>query len=211
MPAFAPPDRVQALNRVLVLYARRGIDDWKNAPTEIKRRAMECLGTTIAERDSDANEVIHEGASKNLFIPMPRQTRGLLWCFFLPVRERHNGELHVSFELVLIVTLKKSLGFRFEPADKQGTHQYGHVQFNRRMLRGQKEISGIPSWIPDSYPAFVSSSDPLRMFLSMVTAIHGYSAGVANGIGEILKHIFSRESDARAVAAYLQELRELAS
>jgi len=65
------------------------------------------------------------------------------------------------------------------------------------------EVKGIPQWVPDSYPAFpIRSSEPLRMFLSMATSIHGYERGMI----PLLQDVF--ENRPTQAAGYLEVLKE---
>jgi hypothetical protein len=199
---------------LLGLYARRGIDDWNGAAHELRKRAQVCLGTAIAENVTEAFvtiQTIYNEANANRlrFIPMPKHPKGgIERCFFLPVREiKAGGQEKVAFELFLLVARTDCLAFRFEPAHAfPSTHGYGHVQFSRKMLRRTIEVPNIPDWFPVSYPAFaISTSDPLRMFLSMATAVHGYSSGLVS----VLQDIFQTASRAADSAAYLNELKKM--
>jgi len=207
MPA---PDLID----LMTLYSRRGIADWRNAQGELRQRARNCLGTAIAENDAEASVTIRtifneRNANRLRFIPMPKvPTGGIERCFFLPIRETTDkGEEIASFDLFLLVARTDCLAFRFEPAHvPQTTHRYGHVQMSRKMLRKSIEPTGVPKWLPVSYPAFpLATSDPLRMFLSMATAIHGYEGGVTR----VLQDIFRGVGRAREVGPYLDELKKL--
>jgi hypothetical protein len=210
------------------LYARRGVDDWSSADANVRRRAGDCfLATQIATKYQDVNDTINavfngaitagDAASiahikKLSFIPMPKPGKHPIErCFFLPIREIINGKEKISFDLALLVTGRSCLAFRFEPADKPTwRHGYGHIQMNQTMLK--KTISlgtapgvGVPPWIPQSYPAFpVSTSDPLRMFFAMGTAIHGYAN---RGFADLLIDIFQKSGRTPVSTAYLAELR----
>lgn len=168
------------------LYARRGIADWKAAHSELRRRASRCLGTAaIAENETEASVTIQTmfngtNADRLRFIPMPKHPKkGIDRCFFLPVRQMQSGgQESVTFELLLLVERTECLAFRFEPAHKRPGHNYGHIQLSRSMLRKTIAVSGIPPWLPDSHPAFpVLTAEPLKVFLCMVTAVHGYDTG----------------------------------
>src|SRR3954470_23740114 len=91
---------------LMQLYARRGIADWRVAPTELRVRAARCLGAAIAENETEADVTIHtiyNGANfdRLRFIPMPkRPAGGIERCFFLPLREiQAGGKERVAFEL----------------------------------------------------------------------------------------------------------------
>jgi hypothetical protein len=194
------------------LYARRGIADWKTAPTELRGRAARCLGTAIAENEAEANVSIYtlydeKNASRLRFIPMPKHpTGGIERCFFIPVRElQSGGKETVAFELFLLVARTDCLAFRFEPAHAaRSVHNYAHVQFSRKMLRKTIDVKGVPEWLPDSYPAFPTlTAEPVGAFLCMVTAVHGYK----NGCTAVLQDIFAGRLG--ELALYLNELKRI--
>ncbi len=202
------------LTQLMILYARQGIRDWRNAPDRLKRRAREHLGVNIAERDREAEQTIHNfnnGGKKGglRFIPMPKhQTAGIERCFFLPVRKIVSGGRETAgFELFLLVTSDRCMAFRFEPADvRPSTHDYGHVQLCRTVLEKSLPIEAIPEWLPVSYPAFaISSSDPLQMFLCMTTAVHGYYGGVM----KVLRDIFQNANRPNDANSYFKELADI--
>lgn len=181
------------LRELMRLYARLGIVHWRAAPTVSKKIAYFALGNKIASNEWEAFRTIDAnlkgGADERcMFIPMPSVNHaGIKHSFFLPIND--NGK--TAFDLLLIVDSEQSLGFRFESADPHHwAHGYGHVQFNRSMFRKTLEVSGIPQWLPDHYPAFpIRSSEPLPMFLSMTTSVHGYETGMK----QILPQLFPNE------------------
>jgi hypothetical protein len=197
---------------LLRLYARRGIAEWRSSRdvNGVRRRVQECLGIAIAERDDDLWTLSVNYNEANLdrmmFIPMPKPGRGIERCFFLPIRS--GDEQPVAFELFLLVKERKCLAFRFEPAHHPSTrHGYGHVQMSRKMLKRTIEVQGIPEWLPDSYPAFpISTSNPLKMFLGMATAIHGYADG---GLDYLLEDMLQKDNRANQIPMYRKELREM--
>lgn len=198
---------------LMKLYARRGIDDWKSAPNELRKRAQDCLGTGIADHDYEANTTIHtiyNGTSSTQlsFIPMPKHPAGgIERCFFLPVRElASGGQETLAFELFLLVARKDCLAFRFEPARAASAHNYGHMQLSRKMLKKTIEVKGIPDWLPVTYPAFpMLTSEPLKVFLCMITAVHGYQGGSVT----VLQDVFQRASRMSELAFYLAELKKM--
>jgi hypothetical protein len=181
------------LTKLMKLYARRGIEEWNDAHETSKRIARFALANRIAQKEWEANRVIDAnlkgGADERcMFIPMPRVNHsGIMHSFFLPINE--DGRM--AFDLLLVVDFEESLGFRFEPADApERAHGYGHIQMNRSMFRRTMEVSGIPKWLPNHYPAFpIRSSEPLPMFLSMATSVHGYETGMK----QILPQLFPNE------------------
>src|SRR5687767_1654090 len=140
-------------------YARRGVRDWKSKVQDAtKKRARTLLGpSNIADNEPEAFntiEAMRGGARKRLFIPMPNLYHtGIEQCFFLPLNESADK---AAFDLLLLCESDNCLGFRFEPA-QMGTHNYGHIQMNRKMLGKSVDVVGLPAWVPESYPAF-----PLR-------------------------------------------------
>lgn len=199
------------LMELLHLYARRGIADWAGAPAELKKRAVECLGTDIAENEAEAGvtlSTMYNGRNMNRlrFIPMPKHPRGgAERSFFAPIREQGRaGTDRVAFDLFVLVGSKNCLAFRFEPGHPlPSAHSYGHVQMSRMVLRRTVVTKSLP-WLPDTYPAFpLLTSEPLRMFLSMATAVHGYSTGLVT----LLRDIFQAEGRIRELGGYLELLR----
>lgn len=180
---------------LMKLYARRGLTDWKNTPFELRKRAEKCLGNAIADNEAQANITIQtlyngQNIEQLRFIPMPKHpSKGIDRCFFLPIRQmRPGGAETVAFDLFLLVTRTECLAFRFEPAHPGPTlHDYGHMQLSRSMLRKNIQVTGIPDWLPDTHPAFpVLATEPLKVFLCMVTAVHGYTTGCTTVFQEIL-------------------------
>ncbi len=179
---------------LITRYAQRGLADWgNNTPHPIKQRALAALSSQIVQNEWELQEVIKSplGAERK-FIPAPRVNHGgIEACFFAPIRILGEN-VGFAFDLFLMVEKGKCLGFRLEPADSSNqAHAYGHIQMNQKMLGGGLAVSGIPQWIPTSYPAFpICSSDSLRMFLSMMTSIHGYGSKYEDGMRGILQNVF---------------------
>jgi hypothetical protein len=177
------------------LYARRGIADWKVASPQLQLRASQCLGNAIAENEYEASATIRTPNNKsNLtllrFIPMPKHPKkGIDRCFFLPVREiQADGNETLAFELFLLVARTDCLAFRIEPAHKLPVHNYGHVQMSRTTRQKTIPVNGTPLWLPDTHPAFpVLTADPLKVFLCIATAVHGYDKGLT----DVLTNIFA--------------------
>lgn len=198
---------------LMKLYARRGTAEWTRAPWDLYTRAAKCLGSRIAENYKQARVTIDtiynsRNADQMRFIPMPKLSRGQIdRCFFRPIRKYDGLEETVAFELFLLVRRTDCLAFRFEPAHRRPStrHGYGHVQMSRKLL-GNIEVEGIPEWLPDSYPAFpISTSDPLRMFLAMATAVHGY----ADGLEKLLEEMFQEAGRAIEIPIYRNLLKEM--
>ena len=200
---------------LMKLYSRRGIADWRNAEDELRIRAQTCLGTTaIAENENEVDETLEtfydgKNADQLKFIPMPEHRKTEVErCFFIPIRGRTaGGNETVAFDLFLIVAKTDCLAFRFEPAHASTSpHGYGHVQLSKKLLKRTREAKGIPSWLPDSYPAFpISTADPLRIFLCMTTAVHGYQGGLVT----LLQDILQKAGYASHLDSYLKELEKM--
>lgn len=202
------------LRELLWLYARRGVADWKNAPAVLRRRATKCLGSEIADNETEAAETlgtVYNGgnASQLRFIPMPHSGNpGFDRSFFIPICESGPDGVRVAFDLFMIVNASRMncLAYRYEPAPSYtSTHNYGHVQMSRKLLRRTIAAATL-EWIPERYPAHpIGTSDPLGMFLSMTTAVHGYHGGIL----EVIQRVFSEASRAREAARYVGELKKL--
>src|SRR5262249_48239051 len=155
-------------------YAHLGVRHWNSKVDDaMKKRARTLLTPAmLAEHPTEADnsiETLRGRGRQRRFIPMPHINHGgIEQCFFLPVNEPLAKR--PAFDLLLLCqTEPHCLGFRFEPV-QQGTHEYGHIQMNRKMMDAV-EVAGIPTWIPDSYPAFpLRTSDPFQLFLSMATS-----------------------------------------
>jgi hypothetical protein len=178
----------------MLLYAKRGVADWKNAASDLKQRAQGCLGISIAENDAEVGITLGtRGAdlSKLRIIPMPNhpQQRGFERSFFIPIQETaQDGSIAVTFDLFLLVGDKNCLAFRLEAAHPAGqTHDYGHIQLCQTLLRKSVKAATL-NWMPESYPAFpTSTSDPVKLFLYMATAVHGHSNGVLTVLADIFR------------------------
>lgn len=198
-------------------YAFQGVADWCHKTLtrdEVRKRARECLGpANIADNPTEAAVTLNtiykqENANRLRFIPMPKRpgTGGIDRCFFLPLRTiGAGGQEVVAFDLFLLVHQKNCLAFRFEPPHRSPTtHGYAHVQMSRKMIRRTMEPSGIPTWLPERYPAFpVFNANPVSMFLAMTTAVHGY----VDGIEKLLLDIFQGQPGYQAL--YRSELSKL--
>ena len=201
-------------NDLLVLmedYAVLGYVEWNDTtPGRTRSRENIRLQHKIVESDWQArNQIrnVHTRAPTS-FIPIRKYRHdGIDRCFFLPRRVGEDGELALAFDLVLFVTEDVELAFRFEPADSPGySHDYPHVQLCRQVAERQLDLAGVPTWIPDSYPAFpLPSSDPLQLFLAMLTAVYGRSGGVENVIQETFQKV-GRPADADRYVQLIGEM-----
>lgn len=197
----------------MLSYAKLGLGDWEGADLPLKNRARRCLSGLLVEDDGQLGVTLGARGvdmEKLKFIPMPTRNivRDVDRGFFVPIQRFDGGtpDPILTLELVLLVRQEHCLGLRLEPAHPSGqSHDYGHIQMSREVLG---LAIATPAWIPVSYPAFPSStSEPLDMFLFMMTAIHGHSG--EGGVLEMLADIFrarSRPRDARECADRLRTL-----
>ena len=181
------------LEKLLKMYARLGLQDWKRAPAQLKSIVTAALANRVATDEWEAGDTINAARnSPNItrcrFIPMPEINHGgMKRCFFLPIKANGGG---VAFDLLLLVDGKKWLGLRFEPADLgASTHGYGHVQMCTSMCRQLIQVKGIPQWLPTSYPAIpIRTSEPVQSFFSMATSVHGYQGGIIRVMQEVFQN-----------------------
>ena len=190
-------------------YALRGFEDWKERTSkEIQDQARASLQFQIVESEEDVEFQISNPRSTK-FLPMPNcRHRGIVRCFFMPRGFLDGDQRNLAFYLFLMIRESNNLSFRIEPADQSDhAHNYAHIQFCTKII-GRDTLSpiGTPIWIPDSYPAFpLPSSDPLGLFLAMVTAVHGR----AGGIESILRKAFLTAGDPSSYAKYIEALTDL--
>ena len=187
------------LQDLMMGYAKMGVDCWSRISTPDKRKASKPISGQVAENNADLGQTMWTG--KRLFIPMPRinYDRDIEQCFFLPIGRPIDRRL--TFELCLVLAGEQCLNFRFEPC-QEGTHRYAHVQMTRTLNRMRADA--IPSWLPESYPAFgIGSSDPIKMFLYMTRSIHGHHDGITHVIDEVFKE---NRAAAKACLSALDEI-----
>jgi hypothetical protein len=197
---------------LIVRYAMRGLRDWSQAGQDLRTRASRVLSNKIVENVREVRQItqvlfnpIEHG--KLGFIPMPsfpaKQNSYFERAFFAPIGYREGGAQKVSFDLFLLVQNGQCLAFRFEPGHGTGqTHDYAHLQLTRKLLRETLDVTGIPDWLPVSYPAFpMHGGDPVAMFLCVVAAVHGHSLGAI----DLLMEIYAGQP--LHVAMYVNQLR----
>ncbi len=190
------------LSSLMREYAQQGFNEWKNVNSKFRDKVRKCLENKIVDSDGDFGYEIYK-PFHGKFFPMPKKgyEKDVKRCFF---RARENQ----SFELFIFINDTSSLAFRFEASGgPKSNHNYAHVQFCRKIK--EKEIcpAEIPSWIPESYPAFPlpSATDSLKLFLSMTTAVHGRS----DGIEKIIDEIFQSSSRLTQTGKYIDILKEM--
>ena len=190
----------QHLEILLRRYATRGLEEWQECvPLDERNACRDRLGLKIVENVWDIqNTIMSTTNSASRFIPTPKVNHGgIQHCFFLPIGNPYENEM--KFELFLVVDDDHCLGFRFETAGCEGTHNYSHVQITSTMTLS---VKGIPDWLPISYPAFpTGSANPWEMFLYMATSIHGCEGGMTRVIQEIFRDDPTRMKEYLAVLA----------
>ena len=202
---MAPRD---SLSELIKEYALYGFKQWKNADLDLHSRARICLQNMVVSSQSEFDYEIYKPSHEKLF-PMPTGSyqKDLNYCFF----RTENWE---SFQLCILLSEASSLAFRFEPADQpNSSHNYAHVQFcrklkSRKLKNTEIRPREIPTWLPESYPAFpLPSSNSLELFLAMVTAVHGRAKG--KGIEEIFRSIFQDASQTGRCRKILKHLDQM--
>ena len=197
----------------MTLYSRRGIKDWKSTADSLRTEVRRLLGNSgLAQNEAEAAQTIHAywnqyDLQRHKFIPMPRHPdeAGTCW-FFLPIRQRaKNGSDEMGFEVFVLLDEEHRLAFRFEPADRASTHDYGHVQLTKSLRKKTIDPKIVP-WIPDSYPAFpIGTSDPLDIFLAMAVSVHGNTGGFER----ILQKMFQMASRSSEYKFYQERLQKV--
>ena len=209
------------LQKLMKLYAVRGVRDWENTDDAVRRGVTSCLsGSGIVDNEHRVRSALEQSkhsnadASPQLF-PMPdtyekgqrkRSDRPRI-SLFAP-RYPDGIQSHMAFDLLSFVSFKddrRCLVFRFEPADApRSSHGYPHVQLSRSLSRRTIPVGCVPSWLPDSYPALpVPARDSMDMFLSMAVAVHGFEGGMKRLLGEMF------EERPRDVLKYVKKLENL--
>ena len=195
------------LTDLMLLYSRRGVQDWKDANDDLKRKAIAYLSTGIADNEEDTKEIVRGANATSMFIPMPKhRCVGIERCFFLPMNT--EGRLNVLILFLLVNRARKNcIAFRFEPSHgPDSVHGYSHVQLTRKLVDAERNFPYVPDWLPDSYPAFpVPARNSLEMFLSMMTAVHGFRDGIDTLLVDIFQQV-GRTHDARK---YWMKLRDM--
>jgi hypothetical protein len=181
------------LQQLLTAYAVHGVTQWQSVDQKTQLKVRAILELPIAENDWAVRAAVGRlfgpkatVPEKIELLPMPLRAGGdIKYAFFLPqARKVATGFLSdpFAFELVLLMSVDTEkpevLAFRYEPADDNGSgddsHAYGHVQMCTKLFRKTLPTKA-PGWLPTSYPAHpLGTSDSLLLFLSMMTALHGY-------------------------------------
>ena len=192
-------------------YAILGYEEWnQTTPGKTKVQEKMRLQYRIVESDWQVqNQIrnVHSREPTNFFPIRKHRHDGIDRCFFMPRKVGDDEVLALAFDLVLFVTEEILLAFRFEPADRpEYSHNFPHVQFCRMVAGRQLDLTGVPPWIPDSYPAFpLPSSDPLRLFLAMLVAVHGRWGGAEN----VIRETFQKVGRPAGATPYIQLTNEM--
>ena len=127
-------------------------------------------------------------------------------CFFLPRSIQSGATGGQSFILFILLADDQSLAFRFDPAEAGGKrHDYAHMQFCRTLNDVDLPFIEIPDWVPQRDPAFpLPSSDPVKLFLVMATAVHGRSGGVV----QVIIDIFQQAGKTEMTKTYIDLLTQ---
>ena len=196
------------LDDLILQYALSGFGDWKTStPEEVRRRARACLKNNIFENDGELRYGIGTLAGMK-FVPMPKYGYRTIieQCFFLPKKLISADSEIWMFVLFILISGTRGLAFRFEPAGEGSRHNYAHMQFCRQIMGDDSDPIGIPSWIPERDPAFpLPSSDPLMLFLAMLTSVHGRKGGIE----EIITTIFQEANQTYRTKKYFDALKQL--
>lgn len=192
-------------------YAQIGFEHWKhNCSATDKLQAQTCLKNNIIENKSQID--LHPMRPlPEEFIPMPDHGhRNIRTCFFRLLEISEGDRTQLSFNLFMVMNGDKNMGLRFEPADSAASpHDYAHVQFCRR-FRGGVKPTGIPTWLPQSYPAFpLPSSESLQLFLAMLTSVHGRGSSNTRGVRKIIIEIFQKAGLANKASDYIDVLNKM--
>ena len=196
------------LSDLMLQYALRGLYDWQqNTTDKVQSRARECLSNRIPSTDGELHYEFSKQAPEKFF-PMPKSgyRPEIEHGFFLPRSNGYGVDGGWSFILFILLQKDNSLAFRFEPAQPTGCrHDYAHIQFCRKIGNNDLTPIGIPDWIPERDPAFpLPSSDPVKLFLLMATAVHGRSGGVK----KVIVDIFQNASEPNKSNKYIDLLRK---
>lgn len=197
------------LEDLMLVYSIHGVTDWNQASPILRMKAEECLLNKIATDEGEVESVINSPSTVRKFIPMPRhgpKQRGFDWSFFLP--RKKDGQMTSLVLFILVNQARKdSVAFRFE-SSAGGPHGYSHVQLTSKLPELGLAASswGVPQWLPASYPAFpIVARNWTEMFLSMMTAVHGYNGGV----DDLIKEIFQQAERLNDAQKYMEVLNSV--
>ena len=184
-----------SIDELLLAYARLGLQHWASESPRVKKRAR-TIGVDIATQRAVAERAVtspfrpsaRNGVPMKL-IPMPCKQNRVFAAFFAPW-VGGTGPAGLSFDLVVLLQQGSPYAFRFEPGSQYSTaaHGYDHVQLNESLGQRHVPLGGAPSQLPTTYPAFpIRSGDPVRRFLAMAVAMHGYPSGVDDVLDRAFK------------------------
>ena len=190
-----------SIDELLLAYARLGLQHWASVSLSVKRRARN-VRVDIATQPAAAENAVTNpfrpfAANGNpmRLIPMPCKQNKVYAAFFAP-GVGGAGPAGLSFDLVVLSQQGSPFAFRFEPGSDYSTtrHGYDHVQLNESLGKRQVPMEGAVSPLPTTYPAFpIPSKDPVKRFLTLAVAMHGYPSGVDQVLDDAFKGRANRQ------------------
>jgi hypothetical protein len=201
---------------ILKDYSLSGLNFFRGLGARDQDRVRRTIGPTLIEDERQQIEYKFSQAKSRKspsfnFIPMPKPTGDFAVSFFVPrFRFVEGGHFRCAFCLIAWVDHGdgQTISFRLEPADEDDTtHSYNHIQLSRS-VRSPDMATTMPTWIPQSYPAFpLGLSTPLQFFAATTVAVHGYSRkDKALYIG---KAIMTGSGESNAASRTLKVLTEI--
>ena len=126
------------------------------------------------------------------FAPMPLpppKNKDVLCAFFRPIFDIARESCNIQVAIVP-ANIRASYGLRFEVGmeNDTDTHRHAHVQLTKK-FPAPKPIctTTLPASWPQSYPAvFIGCTHYCDMWLSVLTAIYGFSESDAGGLRKIV-------------------------
>jgi hypothetical protein len=132
---------------------------------------------------------IQGGGNPSKFSPLPPPDNNDVLCsFFRPVFNTVRQTCNI--QVAIVPKIHRSYGLRFEVGMENETdaHRHSHVQLTRK-FNDPKPIctTTLPASWPQSYPAvFTGCSTYCDVWLSVLTAIYGFSESDAGGLRKIV-------------------------
>ena len=182
-PRFEPA--LEGYCEILRDYSLNGLGYFNSLRSEIRTKVSRRLRVQIEDDEWAIRDKFKKAAAQSAqvsfgLLPMPKPgDDNLELAFFIPrFRRGPASSFSCSFCLLLWrnvvqTSVGRAMAFRFEVSDP-GAHSYPHIQMSR-IVRDPVCKTDWPDWSPDSYPAFpLAAESPIAMFLSLITAMHGY-------------------------------------
>ena len=198
----------RTLVRQILLWLQGRYEAWKRDPRGPASKFRELVSVTCPEFGQTELEALlskkiafnSSGENRYLFLEPLNEGKGIVPVLsFSYDFQGKNAELRLR--LALFVPHNNSLaaiGFRFEPSEGPGTHDYFHAQMFREFRgRGGKALPECPTWLPTSQPAFhLKADDPVTLLVCMVISLYGIDVA-----GEL-----EQQSFANALKPYMRRL-----